>query len=95
MPGYTLLVNGRKRTVEASPETRAAAKTAAMSVGGGRDYAVVRFDQSPVIETHILPSAQPPGGFGEHTVPMVAPAVANALFAATGMRIRRLPLAWN
>ncbi len=56
------------------------------------DFAVMRMDEMPAIETHILPSQAPPSGFGEHPVPPVAPAVANAVFAATGKRVRRLPL---
>jgi isoquinoline 1-oxidoreductase subunit beta len=56
------------------------------------DFEVVRMDGSPKIETHILASDHPPGGFGETAVPCVAPAVANAIFAATGRRVRRLPI---
>jgi isoquinoline 1-oxidoreductase beta subunit len=56
------------------------------------DFEVLRIDRMPRVEIHILPSAEPPGGFGEHPVPTVAPAVANAVFRATGRRVRRLPL---
>jgi isoquinoline 1-oxidoreductase beta subunit len=57
------------------------------------DYRVARLGDTPEIEVHIVPSTAPPGGIGEPSVPLVAPAVANALFAATGMRRRQLPLA--
>ena len=56
------------------------------------DYHVLRIDQMPELDTVLLDSGESPGGFGEHTVPLVAPAVANALFAATGKRLRQLPL---
>ncbi len=46
----------------------------------------------PVVEAHIVPSNQKMGGVGEPGVPPVAPAVCNAIFAATGKRIRRLPI---
>jgi isoquinoline 1-oxidoreductase subunit beta len=59
---------------------------------GYHDFRVVRMHEMPVIETYIVPSNAPPGGFGEHAVPHVAPAVANAIFAATGKRVRRLPI---
>jgi len=49
-------------------------------------------DEMPAIETHVVPSQAPPSGFGEHSVPPVAPAVANAVFDATGRRVRRLPI---
>jgi isoquinoline 1-oxidoreductase beta subunit len=45
-----------------------------------------------VVEVHIVASTQNPGGIGEAGVPAIAPAVANAVFAATGKRIRRLPI---
>jgi isoquinoline 1-oxidoreductase beta subunit len=57
-----------------------------------RDYPVLRMNESPVVEVHIAPSTLPPYGIGEPPVPPVAPAVLNAVFAATGQRIRELPV---
>jgi isoquinoline 1-oxidoreductase subunit beta len=56
------------------------------------DYRMLRIQEMPVVEVHIVPSAEKMGGIGETGVPAVAPALANALFALTGKRIRRLPL---
>ncbi len=57
------------------------------------DYAVLRMDAAPRdIRVHIVPSTGRPGGVGEPGVPPIAPALCNALFAATGTRIRRLPV---
>jgi isoquinoline 1-oxidoreductase beta subunit len=47
---------------------------------------------APDIEVHIVDSNEDPGGIGETGVPPLAPAVANAIFAATGKRIRKLPI---
>lgn len=55
-------------------------------------YPVVRMAQSPVIETVIVKSAEPPEGMGEPATPPIAPAVANAVFVLTGKRLRSLPL---
>jgi isoquinoline 1-oxidoreductase beta subunit len=55
------------------------------------DYLVVRMSEAPRIEVHIMPSEEAPSGVGEPGTPPLAPAVANALFALTGERIRRLP----
>jgi isoquinoline 1-oxidoreductase beta subunit len=56
------------------------------------DYTPLRMGQMPVVEVHILPSQEAPSGVGEPGVPPLAPAVANALFAATGKRHYELPL---
>lgn len=55
-------------------------------------YDVLRIDEMPSVEVHIVPSVESPGGAGEACVPAIAPAVANALFAASGKRIRKLPI---
>ncbi len=56
------------------------------------DFKVLRMDQAPQVETYLLQGSDMPGGFGETAVPTVAPAIANAIFAATGKRVRRLPI---
>jgi isoquinoline 1-oxidoreductase beta subunit len=57
-----------------------------------RDYPLLTMGTVPAVEVHLLKSRDAPGGVGEPGVPPVAPAVANALFAATGRRLRVLPL---
>jgi len=59
--------------------------------GNFHDYPVVRMNESPLIETHIVPSTEAPSGVGELMVPVTPPAVANAVFAATGKRLRSMP----
>ena len=56
------------------------------------DYPVLRINEMPQVEVHIVASTATPSGVGEPGVPPIAPAVANALFAATGKRLRNLPL---
>ena len=57
------------------------------------DYAPVRISEMPRVEVHIVPSDDKPSGVGEPGTPVIAPAVANALHAATGRRLRSLPFA--
>jgi isoquinoline 1-oxidoreductase beta subunit len=71
-----------------------------VTIGAGRveqsnfhDYRIMRLDETPAITTHIIDSAEEPGGVGEPPCAVVAPALANAVFAATGQRLRNLPLA--
>jgi isoquinoline 1-oxidoreductase subunit beta len=56
------------------------------------DYRPLRINEAPVIETYLVKSAEPPGGLGEAGTSVVTPAVTNAIFAATGKRIRTLPI---
>lgn len=67
-------------------------KDGAVEQSNFHDCPVLRIHQSPIIEVHIVPSTEPPQGMGEPGVPPLAPAVANAVFAATGVRLRRLPI---
>ncbi|MBR0999571.1 molybdopterin cofactor-binding domain-containing protein [Bradyrhizobium liaoningense] len=55
-------------------------------------YLPMRIEETPRIETYIVPSTAEPGGLGEAATAIVAPAVTNAIFAATGRRVRRLPI---
>ncbi|WP_273600113.1 xanthine dehydrogenase family protein molybdopterin-binding subunit [Roseateles albus] len=56
------------------------------------DYPVVRMSEMPKVEVHIVPSKEAPGGIGEPGTPPLAPALTNAIFAATGVRVRKLPI---
>ena len=56
------------------------------------DYDLVRINEAPQIEVHIVDSKEAPGGIGEPGTPPIAPAVCNAIFAATGKPVRRLPI---
>ncbi|MDZ7812645.1 MAG: xanthine dehydrogenase family protein molybdopterin-binding subunit [Ideonella sp.] len=59
--------------------------------GNFHNYPLMRFNEMPKVEVHIVPSTEAPGGIGEPGTPPIAPAVANAIFAATGKRLRSLP----
>ena len=56
------------------------------------DFELLRIDEMPKVEVHIVPSIEPPSGAGEPGLPPVAPAVANAIFNANGKRVRKLPI---
>ncbi|HEY4173203.1 MAG TPA: molybdopterin cofactor-binding domain-containing protein, partial [Rhodopila sp.] len=56
-------------------------------------YRMLRMDETPPIDVHLVDSTEPPGGLGETGTAAAFPAVANAVFAATGKRVRRLPIA--
>ncbi len=71
----------------------------AITISGGRveqsnfnDYAMPRMSETPKMEVHVVMSKEEPTGIGEPGLPVVAPAMCNAIFAATGKRIRRLPI---
>ena len=60
--------------------------------GNFNDYPVLRMPEMPTIDVHILDTGEAPGGIGEPGTPPIAPAVTNALFALTGVRVRELPI---
>lgn len=60
--------------------------------GNFDEYELLRMSEAPEVEVHIVPSEEKPTGVGEPGVPPIAPAVANAVFAATGKRVRQLPM---
>jgi isoquinoline 1-oxidoreductase beta subunit len=77
----------------------AAALKGAITVDRGRvqqtnfnTYDVLRMDEMPKVEVYLVPSTENPSGAGEASVPPIAPAATNAIFAATGKRIRKLPI---
>ena len=55
-------------------------------------YQMLRMNEAPAIEVHIVQSAEPPGGMGEAGTSAIVPAVTNAIFAATGKRLRKMPV---
>ena len=89
---------GRRRDGDRAsrPRARSRSRTAACEQNNFDDYEVTRIDAAPrEIRVHLVPSADydaPLGGVGEPGVPPIAPALANAIFAATGKRIRQLPI---
>jgi isoquinoline 1-oxidoreductase subunit beta len=56
------------------------------------DYQMLRMNEAPAIEVHIVRNSEPPGGMGECGTSAIVPAVANAIFAATGKRLRKMPV---
>ena len=60
--------------------------------GNFTDYPMMRIDEMPAVEVYVVPSTDKQGGIGEPSVGPIAPAVCNAIFAATGKRVRRLPI---
>ena len=79
-----------------------AALYGAITLKGGRveqanfdTYQMLRINEAPAIEVHIVQSSEPPGGMGEPGTSAIVPAVANAIFAATGKRLRKMPVDTN
>jgi isoquinoline 1-oxidoreductase beta subunit len=58
-------------------------------------YQMIRMNEAPVIEVHVVKSAEPPGGMGETGTSAIVPAIANAIYAATGKRLRKMPVDSN
>ena len=60
--------------------------------GNFDSYQILRMNEAPAVEVHIVQSTEPPGGLGEAGTSLIVPAVANAIFAATGKRLRKMPV---
>jgi isoquinoline 1-oxidoreductase subunit beta len=56
------------------------------------NYQILRMNEAPAVEVHIVENSEPPGGLGEAGTSLIVPAVANAIFAATGKRLRKMPV---
>jgi CO/xanthine dehydrogenase Mo-binding subunit len=67
-------------------------KKGRVTEGNYDDFPLLRMNEAPKVEVHIMPSTRPPTGIGEAAVPLIAPAVCNGVFAGTGKRVRRLPI---
>ena len=99
-PGFAVSPDGLKAQMEsgiiyglsAAMFGEISIEAGAVAQSNFHDYQILRMTDAPVIETHIITSGGPAGGAGEPGTPAVAPALANAVFNATGTRVRQLPL---
>jgi isoquinoline 1-oxidoreductase beta subunit len=76
----------------AALKAQATLKNGRVQQSNFHDYPILRMDEMPVVEVHLIESNERPTGIGEMGVPPVAPAIANAIYAATGKRIRHIPI---
>lgn len=98
--GYAISPDGMKAQIEsgiiyglsAALYGEITIKDGAVAQSNFHDYPSVRMSKAPIIETHIINSGEAMGGAGEPGTPPIAPALANAIFNATGQRIRQLPI---
>ncbi len=67
-------------------------KNGAIEQSNFHDYRILRINEAPLIEVYRIENNEPPGGLGEVGTAIAAPALANAIFAATGVRLRELPI---
>ena len=99
-PGFAVTPDGLKAQMESGViYALTAALYGEVTIKDGRveqtnfhDYPMIRMNDAPVIETHIINSHESWGGAGEPGVPGTAPALANAIYSATGTRVRELPI---
>jgi isoquinoline 1-oxidoreductase subunit beta len=98
----THTTGGREHDASRSSDGRPAALHGEITLKDGRvqqtnfdTYQMLRMNEAPAIEVHIVQSAEPPGGMGEAGTSAIVPAVTNAIFAATGKRLRKMPVDVN
>jgi isoquinoline 1-oxidoreductase subunit beta len=98
-PGTVINTNGIRAQIEgailmglsAALKERITVKDGMIQQQNFNDYDLLRMPDAPQLETHLVESGRPPGGIGEPPLALIAPSVANAIFAATGKRLRKLP----
>jgi isoquinoline 1-oxidoreductase beta subunit len=98
--GYTMHPDGMRAQMEsgivygltAALYSEISIRRGAVAQSNFHDYPMLRMDEAPAIETHIINSGEKVGGAGEPGTPAIAPALANAIYDATGKRIRELPV---
>jgi isoquinoline 1-oxidoreductase beta subunit len=98
-PGVAVNPLGIRAQVEGAGAWALSALSTEITLAAGRvqqgsykDFPILRFRDMPRVETHIVESDAPPTGMGEPPVPVAVAAIANALSAASGRRVRRLPV---
>ncbi|MES1149022.1 MAG: molybdopterin cofactor-binding domain-containing protein, partial [Bradyrhizobium guangdongense] len=67
-------------------------KNGRVEQGNFDTYQMLRINEAPAVEVHLVKSAEPPGGMGEAGTSGIVPAIANAVFAASGKRLRKMPI---
>jgi isoquinoline 1-oxidoreductase beta subunit len=67
-------------------------KNGRVEQGNFDSYQILRMDEAPSVEVHVVQNLEQPGGLGEAGTSLIVPAVANAIFAATGKRLRKMPV---
>jgi isoquinoline 1-oxidoreductase beta subunit len=98
-PGRVINMNGIRAQIEgavlmglsATLKERITVKNGMIQQQNFNSYEVLRMPDAPRIETYLVESGRPPGGIGEPPLALIGPSVGNAIFAATGKRLRRLP----
>jgi len=90
--GITIVLITHERDIAAYGTRTIDFKDGHVQQSNFHDYQVLRLNQMPAVDVHIVPSTEKSGGAGEPGTPLIAPAVANAIAALTGQRLRELPL---
>ena len=98
-PGRVINMNGIRAQIEgailmglsAALKERVTVRNGSIRQQNFDDYDLLRIPDAPLLETHLIEGGRPPGGIGEPPLALIGPSVGNAIFAATGKRLRRLP----
>jgi isoquinoline 1-oxidoreductase subunit beta len=98
-PGRVINMNGIRAQIEggilmglsAALKERITVRDGIIQQQNFNDYDLLRIADAPLLETHLIEGGRPPGGIGEPPLALIGPSVGNAIFAATGKRLRKLP----